>query len=320
MYEVFTCGVPMNIWVADSSVGTASPSQGEIPHGQEQIFETAFSDPDGAHNLDSAMVLINDRLDPGRAFYGHYDQDRNLVRLINDAGTQMGAGRTPGEPGAVLENSYVSLNVEGMTITESGNELRITWPVTFKAAFGGKDCKTFVHIRDDWFQTDGWLMAANHLRIGDNHAPSLGTMVPNQGSVSYGAEQVFTTTFYDPEGAGNLDNARILINLRLDAAGAFYGYYDQDRNLVRLGNDAGTAVGAGFTPGQSGAVLENSYVSLNVEAMTVAVSGNELTITWPVAFKPAFGAKRCMLFMFVADDWFESDGWDLMGSSFGVGG
>ena len=302
------------------SVGAIVPNRGDILHGEEQVFETTFSDPDGAHNLDSAMVLINDRLNTLGALYAHYDHDRNLVRLINDAGTQMGAGWTPGEPGVLLQNTYVSLNVQSMTVIESGNELRITWPVTFKPAFGTKDCQAFLHVRDDWFESDGWTMGANHLRVGDNHSPSLGSLVPNHGSVAHGTQQVFTTTFYDPEGAANLDNARMLINVRLGAAGAFYGHYDQDRNLVRLGNDSGTGVGAGFTPGQSGAVLENSYVSLNVEAMTVTASGDELRITWPVTFKSAFGVNRCMLFMYVADDWFESDGWDLMGSPLYVGG
>ena len=196
-----------------------------------------------------------------------------------------------------------------MLVAGSGNELTVTWPVRFKAAFGMKSCKQYLYARDDFGLTGGWWTEVGAWSVGENHAPSVGSVSPSGGSSGHGEEQVFTSTYSDPEGWENIRAAMMLVNDSPSGVGAFYGYYDEDRNQVRLINDAGTGFLGPRTPGEAGAVLENSYVSLDVAGMLVAGSGNELTVTWPVTFKAAFGTKSCKQYLYVRDDFGLTGGW-----------
>ena len=122
--------------------------------------------------------MINDSINAVGAFYGSYNQDTNKVRLKNSAGTGFLGPRTPGAAGAVLDNGRVRLNVAAMTVSGSGNQLTIRWPVTFKSAFGSKSCKQYLNVKDEagvgtwWRQVGTWSVG------GASAARSIATMPP----------------------------------------------------------------------------------------------------------------------------------------------
>ena len=146
------------------SVGPVIPTSGFIGHGTERVFTTAFSDPDGSGNIESVLFLINDRLTPAGAFYAQYKLNQDEVSLISDLGTV--GPVTRGTPGVVLENSYVRLDIARMTVSGSGNQLIITWPITFKAPFGAKSCKAWLFVRDDLGLKDGWWARGGPYYVG----------------------------------------------------------------------------------------------------------------------------------------------------------
>ena len=87
--------------------------------------------------------------------------------------------RTPGVGGGVLENSYVRLNVAGMSVAGSLNQLTISWPVTFKAAFGAKACRQYLFVRDDLGLTGGWWKSVGTWTVtGVSAARSLPVVEP----------------------------------------------------------------------------------------------------------------------------------------------
>ena len=294
------------------SLGPVLPKLGCTAHGVEEVFTTTFTDPDGWENLRTVRLLINETRGPAGGFYATYSQDSDRVRLIDDAGADWIGPRTPGVAGPPLENSYVSLDVENMTVTGSGNDLTITWPVTFKPAYGEKASGRFTFAMDDCGAKDG-LRLRGWWWVGANDTPAVGTVTPDGGGSEYGVEQVFTTTFIDADGCWNLRTVRFMINDDRSGAGGFYGAYRQNLNRVYLADDAGTGwVGPGV-PGTAGPPLENSYVSLDVAGMTVSEAGPELTITWPVTFKPGCGEKSCQQYLLAKDDCGPWDGWRVTG-------
>ena len=160
--------------LAPPAVGWATPNVGCSLHGVEEVFTTVFSDPDGWEDLKIVRFLINHSRDAVGGFYATYRQNTNRVHLIDDAGTGWLGPRIPGTAGPPLENSYASLDVENMTVFGSGNELTITWPVTFKAGFGTKGCGFFLYAIDDsdvasgWRRKGWWCVGAVHHHPGPN--------------------------------------------------------------------------------------------------------------------------------------------------------
>ena len=284
------------------SAGTVTPDSGSCGHDVLQNFTTTYSDPNGWQNLTATMFLINDTLNGAEAFYAYYNQGANKVYLRNDENTGFLPGKTPGSAGETLSNSYVTLNVEQIVISGAGNDLSVTWPVTFKTAFGTKPCKQYLYVWDDFGVSCGSWQQKGTWSVGENHAPSAVAVTPSSGSSAHDVQQSFTTTYSDPDGWQNLTAAMFLINDTLNGTGAFYAYYNQGVNKVYLRNDANTGFMPGKTPSSAGETLSNSYVSIDMEEMVINGSGNELSITWPITFKPAFGTKSCKQYMYVWDD------------------
>ena len=77
-----------------------------------------------------------------------------------------------------MENAYVRLDVGRMTVSGAGNELTITWPVTFKSGFGVKRCKEYLWVKDDLGLTDGWKTVGIWTVTGAAVLPPLPTLEP----------------------------------------------------------------------------------------------------------------------------------------------
>jgi hypothetical protein len=87
-------------------------------------------------------------------------------------------------------------------------------------------------------------------------------------------------------------------------------YYSRATNVLNLLNDAGTAW-TSMTVGAAG-TLQNSQCSVDLSQTTGTPSGNNLTLSLPVTFKPAYaGAKQVWMF---AAGGAGSSGWQQRGS------
>jgi len=136
------------------SVGTAAPNSGSCNPGEVTTFTSVVSDANGWQHIKVVQFLINDALLGSNAFYAFYQQNKNKIYLMNDSGTAWLGGVAPGSA-YVLENSQVILDVANTTVSGFGNDLSITWVVTFKNAFVGSK-KIYQLVKDDANAKAGW--------------------------------------------------------------------------------------------------------------------------------------------------------------------
>jgi len=143
-------------------------------------------------------------------------------------------------------------------------------------------------------------------------APQAISLTPNQGTSTPGDAVDFTAVYQDADGHTNIRYSYLAINTYITSAHGFYAYYNTSQNKLYLRNDEGTAWTGGFTPGSAN-TIENSYSKLDCSQTTVQGSGNNLTITWNVAFKDTFlGTKNS--YLFVRDYQNNMSGWKKMGT------
>ncbi len=131
--------------------------------------------------------------------------------------------------------------------------------------------------------------------------PSAGTITPSSGASQPDAGVTFTATYRDADGWRNLQEVRLLINRSTSAAGAVYLRYVRSSNRLYLLNDRGTSWLGGFAPG-SARILENRQGRLDVAGTTVSGSGQTLTVTWRISFKPAFAGRQYTAYLWANDN------------------
>jgi trimeric autotransporter adhesin len=136
-------------WKAASSytVGTATPA---VPanvsvspasgSGTTQMFTAVYSDANGGADIALAHLLVNGSVSGTAACFVEFNRPGNTVRLMNDAGNTWLGPITPGS--GSLSNSQCSLTGSGSGGSVSGNNLTVTYAITFKTNFSGS--KNFI--------------------------------------------------------------------------------------------------------------------------------------------------------------------------------
>jgi hypothetical protein len=109
-----------------------TPSSGS---GLTRTFQLTYSDQNGASTLAGAGVLINKAVSGANACWLYYEASTNRIWLANNQATGWSSAK-PGS-GTTLQNSQCSLNAGGTSVAISGNTLKLSVPITFKAAFAG---------------------------------------------------------------------------------------------------------------------------------------------------------------------------------------
>lgn len=118
------------------------------------------------------------------------------------------------------------------------------------------------------------------------------SVTPNSGS---GAVQTFTIKLSHPGGYKQLSDVRLLINAKMTGVQACYIYYTPMSNSFLLVNDAGNSTVASEL--KSGVSIENSQCAVLTKGASATGEGNDLSVTIPVQFKPAFvGPKKLFLY------------------------
>jgi hypothetical protein len=140
-------------------------------------------------------------------------------------------------------------------------------------------------------------------------APQTISVSPSAGAGSGG---VFTFTYSDANGHADMLAARVLIQQQVNGVNACYVYYTKSDNKLYLHNDAGTQLSAPLTPGVD-MTIQNSQCVLNGSISTATMSGDTLTLTLFISFKPAFAGNK-NVFGYVEDRGGLASGWKALGT------
>jgi hypothetical protein len=289
---------------ANSAPGADSvtPSSGT---GSSQVFQFAYSDPNGYDDVGWAYALINANLSQAGACYFYYRQSQNGLWLRNDAGTVWLGPVTPGAAGT-LSNSQCMVKAATASVTGSGNTLLLTLELTFDPSFAGTR-KIHLYAADKGGLNSGWQLRGSWLVPGA--APQAVSVTPSSGT---GSTQIFQFHFADANGFEDIGWTYYLFHTILTPAGGCYVYYKPGANGLWLRNDAGTAWLGPVTLGSS-STLSNSQCTLNASLSSAAGSGNNLSVSLALSFTTAFaGAKN--IYMYAADKSGASSDWQLRGA------
>jgi hypothetical protein len=255
--------------------------------GVSQTFQFAFSDPDGAGDIQWALALVNAAISGGHACYVEYGGLHNQLFLLNDAASGWLGPLFPGVAGTV-ENSQCRLDGGASSVTATGTVLTVSAALTFKAAFTGTKNVYLLAIdragQSSAFQGMGtWQVPA-----AIDQAPAPVSVTPSSGS---GLSRVFQFAFSDPDGAADIQWALALVNSVVASGGACYLEYDGVHNQLFLLNDAAGGWLGPLSPGVARTV-ENSQCRLDGGASSVTAAGTVLTVSAALTFKSAFTGTR----------------------------
>ena len=269
--------------IAMPSVVSVSPSAGS---GWSQAFTFTLSDTAGAAAIDDVYVMVNGAFSSASGCFFEYYRPASTFWLSNDADTAW-QGSTAVGSGAAVSNSQCTLNGAGASVSGSGNQLTVSVPVTFQAAFAGAK-NVYVYVDDNANLNSGWQTAGTWTVPSGSAPPSVVSVSPSSGS---GLSQTFTFTLSDAAGAAAINDVYVLVNGAFSSAsGCFFEYY-RPANTFWLSNDADTAW-QGSTAVGSGAAVSNSQCTLNGAGASMSANANQLTVSVPATFQTAFAGVK----------------------------
>lgn len=268
---------------------SVSPANGS---GTTQTFTAIYSDTNGGTDIALAHLLVNSSVTGSNACFVEFNRPANTLRLMNDAGNTWLGPITPGS--GSLSNSQCSLAGAGSGGSVSGNNLTVTYAVTFNTNFSGTMNLNLLAIDNggqpgSWQSKGTWTVGA-----AASSGPAVSSLSPLSGAAASGT---FTATFTHGGGASQHYLGYILLLptpnvVNYTATGSCLVEYNRISNGVRLIDDAGT----GWLGGQSGipispsaGTLQNAQCSVNVAQVVATVSGTTMTVSAPVVMRSGLG-------------------------------
>ena len=130
---------------------------------------------------------------------------------------------------------------------------------------------------------------------------------------STGISNTFVFRFDDPSGFQNLGVVNALLNRSLDGRRACYIAYSQPTRTLFLVNDDGpdSGLSAGLVLGGTNSV-SNSQCQINGAGSSAVGSGNTLTLSLNITFRPAFSGNQ-VVYLAARDVAGNNSGWSTMG-------
>ena len=279
--------VAMGTWTIPKAgvpaVTSVSPSSGQ---GLSQTFVLTASDPAGASDLASAQLLFANSTSLGQACAITYSAQQKNLALTNDAGTGSAGYVTPGQFG-IVSNSQCVISGSGSSIQTSGTALVMSVSLQFNAAFASTGTSATKGIYGTATNSAGQGPAGGMAKLGTWMIPPTPTVVSLTPASGQGSSQAFALTFSDTAGASDLSSTEIIFSSMDSASGACAAVYLSQQNQFGLLNDAGSNYVAYIAPGANSSI-SNSQCTLNGSGSSVKKSGNNLTMTVNLQFKPAF--------------------------------
>jgi hypothetical protein len=249
--------------------------------GSTETFTLNYSESSGAATIEYVNVLFNPALTPGYGCYIQYAPPTNSFQLFNDAGTTLMTAVKVGST-TPTSNSQCTVNASGATI--SGNNLTLTFAITFASGFSGQKNVYLYGVAGSG--NSGWVLEGTWTPSA-RQAMTVGPASPINGS---GASQSFTLSLPDSNGESDEDADYVLFSTSSStlANACWIGYFPAS-NLLDLRNNAGTAWSTGITPG-SATQLSNSQCTLTASSVTLTPGG--ITLGLSLTFGGTFTAQQ----------------------------
>ena len=262
-----------------------------VSTGLTQTFTFEFTPTADVQELDLLDILINDRLDDAGACYIVYTKIPPLLFL----GSVVPAISLTTGPGGTVSNGRCSITGGPSSISFSGDTFRLTVDVTFSPSFAGP--KTiYMAARGPCLSEDGPCENSGWQTVGVHVVPSPVTSYPAPVSMTPATgtalNQTITFTYQDQTSAANLQTVWALINTAIDGRSACYVAYYRPGNQLYLFPDNGDGTQATNIVLAGNNTISNSQCSISAQGANVQTSGNTLSLTLPISFKPAFAGSK----------------------------
>ncbi|RYX82033.1 hypothetical protein EON83_21220 [bacterium] len=278
--------------------------------GAKRTFAIRAIDSDGASDIESVWLLINDRLNWSEGATLIYVPDaatpsKGLLYLRQGdaflAPVPVGTGTNSS---AVLDNGAVSITAKEATVSVLDTAITVTLPLTIREGLSGENT-LFGRVQDRQYAVDDASLAGDqgYVRSGfytvtsqfvapTNSAPTVGALTPSATSTTLTsggiapAPQNFVLQVKDAEGMADIDTVWFLAaKTRSWGNSATFVYVARTKRLYLRSDDGSQWLGGGIIgfPG----TIENSQVRLNLAKVTVALSndGKGFALTLPLEAK-----------------------------------
>jgi len=276
--------------------------------GGTQSFSFVYSDPYGYTDIYYVEVLFQTQPLAQNACYVQYVPTTNSIALVADSGSGYAGSAQLGIAGT-LSNSQCILDAGASFKSSSGNSLTLTLALTFKPLFSGPK-NVYMEAYNKAFVSSGWQSNGSWTVV--TAPPVNGSLAPVSGS---GASHAFSLVYSDPYGYADIYYTEVLFQAQLSGQNACYVQYVPANNTVSLVADSGSAYAGAAQVGIAG-TLSNSQCTVDVGASSVSTSGNTLTLTLALTFKPGFtGAKNIYMGVFnkanIFSGWLTEGAWTV---------
>ncbi len=292
---VMACAMP----AATPQFVSITPASGysKAGDGEQVSFSLTFSDSGGSAGIRFVQLLINSQLNGETGCYLAWDRQSSSVVLLYANNGWLGL---PGSQTAT--NSYCTLYAQGSSMSEAGNNVTVTWRVSFPATSGGY--RPLWELAADGDLYGGWYQAG-YTTI--DRKPALVSVSATPGS---GTGAKFTSQITDPDGTGDIALTQLLIASQLDGAAGCYVSYDRSSNKMALQY---ATSGGEVTPGAN-QTASNAKCTLRGTGSSASPLANPLTVTWNIDFNAsAFNGVKTLWGMTTDyGNWW--DGWRGMGT------
>jgi hypothetical protein len=226
----------------------------------------------------------------------YYQRSDNTFHLLDDGGNDQPA-TNPG--GGSISNSRCTLNGTGAGAVVSGNNLIVTFPMTFSQLVTETE-NLIGFVRDTTGNQSNYVTLGTWTNAGAPpvSVPDLVSLTPSAGS---GTSGTFTAIYRHPDGESAHYHGYMLFLplpnvVSFNAKGTCLIEYNRlggrfdGKGGMRLIDNAGTGwlgrlVGEPVGPGTP--PLMNTACTVNVAGTQVSFSGTDMILTVPVTFNPA---------------------------------
>jgi hypothetical protein len=146
------------------------------------------------------------------------------------------------------------------------------------------------------------------LTMMESGQPRIASFTPSSGT---GSAQTFTAQITAPDGLQTIRTVHWIVNTTSTDVSSCHVLYVRSSNTFQVLNDAGTAYGAGITPGIS-STTGNSQCAINGGTSRVTDSGTGLVIETAMTFRSSFSGSKVVFFSI--SDTLDATGWQIVGN------
>lgn len=292
-------------WIAAAQAapipGSVNPASGS---GSAQTFAFTFSDANGAADIATASVFINNVFSTSNGCYFTYDRVANTISLFRDSDSAF-LPVTPGVSGTV-SNANCSISGAGAAVNAAGSLLTVTVPITFLAGFTG--ARTVYAAATDAGGLGGSWQQVGTWTAFPVYTPAVVSVSPASGG---GLNQTFTFTLSDGNGYTDIAFAGFLVQNAVNTANGCYITYAAGTNTFAIYRDSDSSF-LPIVPG-SGSSVENGNCRVSGNGLAVSGTGTLFSASIPINFKTGFAGTK-NIYASVADAGGLASGWQAIGT------